>query len=644
MSAASPTGHLLRFDGYELDVHTGELRKNGIKLRLQGQPLQVLATLVTRAGSLVTREDLRTEIWPADTFVDFDHSLHNAVARIRETLGDSAQTPRYIETLPRRGYRFIGQVDGLVQGSSRPTQSASNGFQDECANHSSNVPVAAGGSRPLRSGNVTALAVLSAIVLLGVLLWQVRRRSPVSAGSNGPVTVAVLPFQNLSSAKDLDFLRLALPDEIVTTLSYAHSLSIRPFTTTSQYSAANLDLQRVGREMRVSTIVGGHYLKEGDHLRVTLEAIDVANDRTLWQETVNMPGTDLIALRAEITEKVREGIVPVLGGSIENSEGGERPKNEEAYNLYLRSVSLSSDPEPNKEAVSMLERAVTLDPDFAPAWSALGLRYDYDSQYSAGGRDMLQRSTAALERALKLDPGSISAASWLITNQTEKGELAKAYQEAKTLVNRRPEYGRAHFTLSYVLRYASVLDESAQECETALLLDPGDYQLRSCHWTFELMGTPEKGMRFLHLDEGSVWTAGHLPITLLREGKIEEARESAKKTSGITLYRRLLKAWLADPPPADLEQQARAAIPVFLADPDAENRYFAAGLMSYFGQEDLAARLMKSAIDGGYCSSTGLEQDTLFSRLHTAPAYNELLSAAKQCRDNFLAQRDHFPH
>src|ERR1700690_4670856 len=120
MSAPTPIERVLRFDSFELDTHTGELRKRGVKLRLQGQPLQVLATLLKRAGDLVTREELRAEIWSADTFVDFDHSLHNAIARLREVLGDSAETPRYIETLPRRGYRFIGQVDGAEVQSLSP--------------------------------------------------------------------------------------------------------------------------------------------------------------------------------------------------------------------------------------------------------------------------------------------------------------------------------------------------------------------------------------------------------------------------------------------------------------------------------------------------------------------------------------------
>lgn len=639
MSPASQSKQLWRFDGFELDPYAGELRKKGVKLRLQGQPLQVLATLVKRPGSLVTREELRTEIWPADTFVDFDHSLHNAVARIRETLGDSAQTPKYVETLPRRGYRFVAPVEAPKEDVQQVAEVVD----------SPPTPVGAPGSipnqpaitpKPFGSKWTTALAVLVALALLSLLFWQGRRRSPVAANSAGPITVAVLPFQNLSFSKDVDYLSLALPDEIATTLSYAHSLSIRPFATSSKYAAANLDLQQVGRDMKVDHLITGQFLKEGPGLRVTIEAIDVANDRTLWRETVNTPAFDLIALRAEITARVRQGVVPALGGSIASAEGSGRPKNEEAYGLYLRSVSLPNDPGPTKEAIAMLARALKLDPDFAPSWAMLGIRYDYDSEYSDGGTDMLQRSNQALQRAIALDPDYVLAASWLITNQTESGDLAHAYQEARNLEQRRPENGLVRFAMSYVLRYASLLDESAQECEAALLLDPGDYQLRSCHWTYEMMGQPEKGVKFLKLDEGSVWTVGHMPITLLREGKIPEAREAAKKLTDIPLYRGLMKRWLVPTPPEDLPQQARAAVPVFLADTDAENRYFASGLMSYFGQQEFAVQLMRSAIAGNYCSYTGLQNDVLFASLRSAPEYNELLTAAKNCRDKFVAERD----
>ncbi len=243
----------------------------------------------------------------------------------------------------------------------------------------------------------------------------------------------------MSSDKDVDFLRLALPDEIATALSYVRALSIRPFATTSKYSAPNLDMEQAGREMRVTDIITGHYLKEGDQLQITLEAVDVANNRTVWRDTLNVGAADMIALRREIAAKVHQGLVPALGAGDSSAEAGTRPKNEEAYDLYLRSVSLAHDAAPNREAISMLERSAGLDATYAPTWRALGERYYYDSHYSGGGEAMFERSITVLERALALDPDYSDAAGQLITNRVERADLGKAYQDAKALVARHPE-------------------------------------------------------------------------------------------------------------------------------------------------------------------------------------------------------------
>src|ERR1700684_3190418 len=144
--------------------------------------------------------------------------------------------------------------------------------------------------------------------------------------------------------------------------------------------------------MHVTYIVTGHYLKEGDQLQITLEAVDVENNRTLWRDTLNAAAPDMIAMRSQITAKVREGMIPALGASTDSGETSTRPKNEEAYDLYLRSLALPHDPGPNKEAIAMLERTVGLDPTYAPAWAYLGVRYHYDGAYGNGGEAMRKRS------------------------------------------------------------------------------------------------------------------------------------------------------------------------------------------------------------------------------------------------------------
>ncbi len=312
-----------------------------------------------------------------------------------------------------------------------------------------------------------------ALGLVAFVLWQGRHRAASHAGPENPTTVAVLPFQNSSSDKDTDFLRLALPDEIANTLSYSRALSIRPSAATSKYVGQDLDLQKAGREMQVSDIVTGHYLKEGNQLQITLEAVNVEDNRVIWRDTLTAATPDMIAMREQITAKVRQGLLPVLGGTT-SGETGTRPKNEEAYDLYLRSVSVPHDPIPNKEAIAMLERSVGMDASFAPAWEALGFRYYFDTTYSNGGEETIQRSNKALEQALTLDANLILAAGQLVVNHVERREPAKALRDAQALVRQHPTSAQSHFTLSYVLRYAGRLEDSARECDTALALDPGE--------------------------------------------------------------------------------------------------------------------------------------------------------------------------
>ena len=203
----------------------------------------------------------------------------------------------------------------------------------------------------------------------------------------------------MSSNKDSDFLRLALPDEVATTLSYAHPLPFVLSPLPTNTALPNLDLGQAGREMRDPDIVTGHFLKEGEQLQITLEAVDVVNNRTVWRDTMLKSGLPtVLAMRGEITARVRQGLVPALTAGANLGDVENHPKNEEAYDLYLRSVSIPHDSAPNKEAISMLERAVGLDSTYAPAWRALAERYYYESEFSSAGEALFQRSIAAYER------------------------------------------------------------------------------------------------------------------------------------------------------------------------------------------------------------------------------------------------------
>jgi tetratricopeptide (TPR) repeat protein len=366
---------------------------------------------------------------------------------------------------------------------------------------------------------------------------------------------------------------------------------------------------------------------------ITLEAIDANSDKLLWQTNVNASSKDLTGLQGQLAKEMRRGLLPVLGGSGESLDTGPQAKNPEAYDVYLRSIAVPHDPAPNKEAIVMLERALELDPDYAPAWEAVGQRYYYDSRFSDGGEAMFQKATAAYERALELDANRLLAASNLIVNRVERGELAKAYQAAEALVKRRADSSEAHFALGYVLRYAGMQEEAAQQCDAAKRLDPGNYHLRSCAFVFMELGKTQRAQDFVRLDLGSEWSNWVAPAILLREGKVAEARERAKQMpAGAAYHRDFLHACLQNPPPGDFDAVARKTEAATLAEPDPELWYLEGAIMGFCGQKTAALHLLKAAVEQNYCAYSALLSDPLLAKLRQEQAFDEVLTAAGSCQ------------
>jgi TolB-like protein len=469
-------------------------------------------------------------------------------------------------------------------------------------------------------------------VLAAVGTWWLKHRAGRTAAA-GANTIAVLPLQNLNGDFSVDYLRFALADEIANVLTYSRTLDVRPSSVTRKYVNADLDPQQVGRELHVATVLTGHFQKQGNRLMVTLEAIESGNDRLVWQTNLSGSTQDLIAVQQQLAKQVRQGLLPMLGAAGGFLEASTRPSNQEAYELYLRSVALSHDSAPNREAIKTLERAVELDPNYAPAWAEAGQRYYYDSTYSNGGEQMFQHSNVALERALALDPNLIAAASQLIVNRVDRGELGKAYQAAMDLVKRRPENAQVHFTLGYVQRYAGMLEESARQCDTAITLAPGNYSFRSCAWAFMELGRFDRARDFIQLDAGSEWANYATPSLLLREGRVAEAREAVKRMANAPHYRRdLVEACLGLRPPAELDRMAREAETSGPSDPDPENSYYQGTLFAYAGKKEAAFHQLKTAIEQNYCSYSNLLSDPLLRALHSDRKFDDLLTAAHNCQ------------
>ena len=476
------------------------------------------------------------------------------------------------------------------------------------------------------------IIALLVTVLAAVGAWVFKQRR-IAAEAPAKNTIAVLPLQNMNGDISVEFLRFALADEIANTLTYTRSLDVRPSAITRKYVANDVDPEQAGREVHVANVLTGHFVKQGDQLMVTLEAIDVESNKLRWQSNVTVRADDMIALQAAMASQVRQGLLPSLGVTGGAVQTRSRPKDPQAYDLYLHSLALAHDPGPNKDAIAVLERVVEMDPGYAPAWEALGLRCYYDADYSDGGEVMFQRSNKAYERALELDPDLIGAAGQLITNRVERGELGKAYAAAQALVKRRPESAQAHFVMGYVFRYAGMLERATSECDTALALDPGNYQFRSCAWAFMELGRTERAAEFVRLDAGSEWAKYVTPSILLREGKVAEAREAVKlMPKEPRFHRDLLEACLGIRPASELDRIAHEAEVSPPAEPDPEIWYYQGALYGYCGKKQAAFKMLQSAVEQNYCAYSNLLSDPLLAKMRAEPEFSRVLTSASNCQ------------
>ena len=460
MSVSAPAAGLLRFDNFELDVRAGELRKRGVKLRLQGQPLQVLGTLLRHSGELVTREELRTEIWPADTFVDFDHSLHNAIARIREVLGDSAQKPRFIETLPRRGYRFIGQVEEVAVEPVRPVEKRE----------------AVG--LPPRKPRTRVIAILTAAALmLALALWAV----PMFSHRTGAVpvlrSIAVLPLQNLSGDTSQEFFVDGMTEELITDLAKLSSLRVTSRTSVMRYKGSKKGLPEIARELNVDGIVEGSVMRSGNRVRVTAQLLNAPKDQHLWAESYERDLGDVLSLQSEvaraIAEQVRAQVTPEQRAKLRSPH----PVNPEAYDAYLRGryylTTEFSRPEQLLVAQRYFEESIAKDSTFALSYAGLADTYVYLAFFrQISPETAYPKAKAAISKTLELDDSigeahdTLAVLSWRYERNWEAAE-----REFARAVALAPSYSCAHEDRALFLGFSDHRPQALAELVKSLELD-----------------------------------------------------------------------------------------------------------------------------------------------------------------------------
>src|SRR5271163_1535530 len=460
MLAAAPASRVLRFDNFELDIRAGELRKTGVKLRLQGQPIQVLAALLNNAGELVTLEQLRAQVWTADTFVDFDHSLHNAIARIREVLGDSAETPRYIETLPRRGYRYIGPVADF------PTLRAAAETGHRPSQPLTLVTVPKRKRLPIL---VLAALVLGALFSLGLVASTTWRYLHAKAAVPPIQSIAVLPLDNLSGDPSQEFFADGMTDQLITDLAKVGSIRDISRTSLMQYKGTRKGLPEIARELHVDAIVEGSVIRSGQRVRVTAQLVQAHTDQHLWAETYDRDLGDILKLQGEVANaiagQVRAQLTPTQQAVIRRAAAVDPA----AYDAYLKGrlyfVNEFTKPDSLRKAQRYFEESIQKDPKFALAYAGLADTYVYLAFAGALQKDQAYKSAReALAKALELDytigeaHDTLGVLSWRFDWDWDAAE-----REFDRAIALSPSYSCAHedraIFLAFRGRRAEALDE-----------------------------------------------------------------------------------------------------------------------------------------------------------------------------------------
>jgi TolB-like protein/DNA-binding winged helix-turn-helix (wHTH) protein/tetratricopeptide (TPR) repeat protein len=485
MESVPPKSHRFSFDNFEVDLQSGELRKNGRKIRLQGQPFQLLAILLERPGEVVTREEVSRRLWPGNTFVDFDHGLGTAMNKLRDALGDSVEDPRFVETLPRRGYRFIGHID---RNEPQPAAQTS-------------------GSSLQRRVLLLFAGLLAAVVLL--LFLRMWRRGSTASTSNPPhpIMLAVLPFQNFSGDASQDYFSDGLTEEMITQLGElnGNQLSVIARTSSMAYKNTTKDVGQIGRELGVDYILESSVRRDGDKVRITVQLIRVKNQVQVWANSYDREVTHSIAVQEEVAREVAQQIKVNLG----RTEAVQGPLNPVANDAYLKGRYYLNQFTENgfSQAAFYFNQALAADPKFAAAYAGLSESYTFlvitnaippqegwpkvrdaaqkavelDSALSDGRLNLAhfrmhmwdwKDAEADFQRAIALNPSSERAHRWYAAYLCSLGRHQESVKEITQSRGLDPLSSITNAEVVRELYYGRQYEEAVEEGRKAELVDP----------------------------------------------------------------------------------------------------------------------------------------------------------------------------
>src|SRR5579863_8892687 len=466
----------IRFGTFELDLRAGELRKNGLRVRLQEQPFKVLAMLLEHPGEVISREELQKKLWPADTFVDFDHGLNKVINKIREALGDSAENPRYVETVARRGYRFLTEVR---VSDAAPLRRVELAMQPDPASDIRDRPDLAGKPSTIdRFLPPIARKILVFVPVLLVVSLAIWRLHPWGRPSPAIRSLAVLPLESLSSDASQDYFADGMTDELISDLGQISTLRVISRTSVMVYKRARKPLPQIAHELNVDAVVEGTVLRSGDQVRITAQLIEASADKHLWSQSYEGELRDTLALQNKVARAIADQIQINVNPQEQAALKNVKAVNPQAYQSLLKGRFFwnKRTAEGLKIALAYFHQAIEEDPKYAPAYSGLADTYSLlgDWQYAAmTPKEALPKAKASAIRALELDNTLGEAHNSLaFCLDGFDWDIKSAGIEFQRAIALNPGYATAHHWYAWHLSLLGRYDEAIAEMRKAEDLDP----------------------------------------------------------------------------------------------------------------------------------------------------------------------------
>ncbi len=619
---------IARFGVFELDLKAGELRRNGRKIKLQEQPFEILSLLLEHPGEVVTPEQIIAKLWPDGTVVEYEHSIRTAVKKLRQALSDDAETPRYVDTRPRRGYRFIALVNGAdVAASVKETRRGKE------------IPTR---SRWYHWTTAIVSLVALAATLFTLNAFRVRDRFLGSPSVPRIQSLAVLPLTNLSGDPAQEYFSDGMTDAMITELAQIGSIKVISRTSSMQYKQPKKSLPEIARELNVDGIIEGTVQRSGDRVRITAQLVQASSDKHLWAGSFERDMRDIFALERDVAEEIGGQVQARLTTPTHAPIAQPRPVNPnvlEAYlqgNYYLTRFGRGAGDEARRKAGEYFQEAIDADPNFAPAYVGLfnahfGLTWPSKHDADIAGR--------AAERAAELDPNLADARAILGDVRASRDwDFRGAEQEYRRALELSPNNANVHTDLCALLFFMGRGDEGLRECQISQQLDPTGDHMRDVDSLY-MAGEEDRAIALAQMLIQTDPDDGYLHHALCRyyarKGMYKEASQEAEKVLDL----------FGDPEGATrvhhalLTSGGRAAIRQFSSELEhwmtSKRGYFPGNLAAVYtilGDKDRAFSWLEEAYkhhDQAWLTTDiqleSLKSEHMFDSLRSDPRFKDLL-------------------